>query len=104
MYFPGAALYLGSKGAIEQFVRSLLRELGPRNITVNTLSPGYTETDMFNQAAGETGNDLTNFGASQSPFTRIGTADEVAEVAVFLASDAARWVTGQNVQAGGGVV
>ena len=103
MHFPGAALYLGSKGAIEQFVRTLSRELGPRNITVNALSPGYTETDMFNQAAGESGNDLTNIGASQSPFNRIGTSEEVAQVAVFLASDAARWVTGENIQAGGGV-
>jgi len=103
MYFPGFSLYLGSKGAIEQFVRTLSRELGPRNITVNTLSPGFTETDMFNQAAGGDKQELIRAGASLSPFNRIGTSEEVADVAVFLASDAARWVTGENLQAGGGV-
>jgi len=98
MPFPDASLYLGSKGAIEQFVRSLSRELGPRFITVNILSPGFTDTDMLNDEQARA------FGASLSPFNRIGTSQEVAEVAAFLASDAARWVTGQNVQAGGGVV
>jgi len=97
MMFPNAALYLGSKAAVEQFSRSLSRELGPRNVTVNVLSPGFTDTDMLPEQYRE-------YGASLSPFNRVGTAKEVADVAAFLASDAARWVTGQNVQAGGGVV
>ena len=99
MQFADASLYLGSKGAIEQFVRSLARELGPRFITVNVLSPGFTETDMLPDDEG-----IRTLGAGLSPFNRIGTSQEVAEVAAFLASDAARWVTGQNLQAGGGVV
>ena len=97
--FADASLYLGSKGAIEQFVRSLSRELGPRFITVNVLSPGFTETDMLPEDE-----QLRTFGASLSPFNRVGTPKEVAEVAAFLASEAAGWVTGQNLQAGGGVV
>jgi 3-oxoacyl-[acyl-carrier protein] reductase len=97
MPFANVSLYLGSKGAIEQFARSLSRELGSRNITVNILSPGFTETDMFLEQ-------YRAYGASLSPFNRIGTAKEVADVAAFLASDEARWMTGQNVQAGGGVV
>lgn len=97
MPFANLSLYLGSKGAIEQFVRSLSRELGPRNITVNVLSPGFTDTDMLLEQ-------YRAYGASLSPFNRIGMASEVADVAAFLASDAARWVTGQNLQAGGGVV
>jgi 3-oxoacyl-[acyl-carrier protein] reductase len=97
MMYPNAALYLGSKAAVEQFARSLSRELGPRNVTVNVLSPGFTDTDMLPEQYRE-------YGASLSPFNRVGTAKEVADVAAFLASDAARWVTGQNVQAGGGVV
>src|SRR5262245_25434270 len=99
MQFAGASLYLGSKAAIEQFVRSLSRELGSRFVTVNILSPGFTDTDMLPDDK-----EVRAFGASLSPFNRIGTADEVADVAAFLASDAARWVTGQNLQAGGGVV
>ena len=99
MQFADASLYVGSKGAIEQFARSLSRELGPRLITVNVLSPGFTETDMFPDDE-----QFRAFGKSLSPFNRIGTSEEVADVASFLASDAARWVTGQNVQAGGGVV
>jgi 3-oxoacyl-[acyl-carrier protein] reductase len=97
MPFANLSLYLGSKGAIEQFVRSLSRELGSRNVTVNVLSPGFTDTDMLLEQ-------YRAYGASLSPFNRVGTAKEVADVAAFLASDAARWVTGQNLQAGGGVV
>ena len=97
MYFANMALYLGSKGAVEQFARTLSRELGPRNIAVNILSPGFTDTDMLPD-------EYRAYGASLSPFNRVGAADDVADVALFLASDAARWVTGQNVQAGGGVV
>jgi 3-oxoacyl-[acyl-carrier protein] reductase len=97
MHFPNHSLYLGSKGAIEQFARSLSVELGPRNVTVNVLSPGFTDTDMLPEQYRE-------YGASLSPFNRVGTARDVADVAAFLASDAARWVTGQNLQACGGVV
>ena len=95
--FPQHSFYLGSKGAIEQFARSLAVELGPRNVTVNILSPGFTDTDMLPEQ-------YRAFGASLSPFNRVGTPEDVADVAAFLASDAARWVTGQNVQAGGDVV
>jgi 3-oxoacyl-[acyl-carrier protein] reductase len=97
MHFANMSLYLGSKGAIEQFARSLSRELGPRNVTVNVLSPGFTDTDMLPE-------EYRAYGASLSPFNRVGTAKDVADAAAFLASDAARWMTGENLQAGGGVV
>ena len=97
LFMPGAAAYLGSKGAVEQFVRSLAYELGPRGITVNAVSPGYTETDMLPDQ-------FRDFAAQASPFKRVGTAQEVADVVIFLAGPEAGWVTGQNVQAGGGVV
>jgi 3-oxoacyl-[acyl-carrier protein] reductase len=97
MHFANNSLYLGSKGAIEQFARSLSVELGPRNVTVNVLSPGFTETDMLPEQYRE-------YGASLSPFKRVGVPQEVADVAAFLASEQARWITGQNIQAGGGVV
>lgn len=95
MFFPGQSLYLGSKGAVEQFVRSLSQELGGRGITVNVISPGPTETDMMQDR-------YRDQAAGMSPFNRIGDPKDVAEVAVFLASEAARWVTGQNIGAGGG--
>ncbi len=98
MPFPNASLYLGSKAAVEQFVRSLARELGAKNVTVNILSPGFTDTEMLSEG------EVRAYGASLSPFNRIGTPQEVADVSAFLASDAARWLTGQNLQAGGGVV
>jgi 3-oxoacyl-[acyl-carrier protein] reductase len=97
MHFPNHSLYVGSKGAVEQFARSLAMELGPRKITVNVLSPGFTETDMLPE-------EYRDHGASLSPFNRIGSPQEVADVSAFLASEAARWVTGQIIQAGGGVV
>jgi 3-oxoacyl-[acyl-carrier protein] reductase len=61
MHFPNNSLYLGSKGAIEQFARSLAVELGPRNVTVNILSPGFTDTDMMPEQYRE-------YAASLSPF------------------------------------
>jgi 3-oxoacyl-[acyl-carrier protein] reductase len=96
MFFAQISLYLGSKGAVEQFVRVLSRELGDRNITVNALLPGFTDTDLLPQRD-------QAVGASMSPFNRIGSVEEVADAAVFLASDDARWVTGQNLGVGGGV-
>jgi 3-oxoacyl-[acyl-carrier protein] reductase len=96
MFFANQSLYLGSKGAVEQFVRTLSRELGPRDITVNTISPGPTDTDMMQDQYRET-------IAMLSPFRRIGQPADVADVAVFLAGPGARWVTGQNIGAGGGV-
>lgn len=95
MFFPGQSLYLGSKGAVEQFARSLSWELGGRGITVNVISPGPTETDMMQDR-------YRDKAAGMSPFNRIGETGDVADVAVFLATDAARWVTGQNIGAGGG--
>jgi 3-oxoacyl-[acyl-carrier protein] reductase len=95
MFFPGQSLYLGSKGAVEQFVRCLAWELGGRGITVNAISPGPTETDMMQDR-------YRDKAAAMSPFNRIGDPKDLADVAVFLATDAARWVTGQNIGAGGG--
>ncbi len=95
-WFPGMSLYLGSKGALEQFVRVFSRELGRRDITVNAVLPGFTQTDMMGE--GDHGGP-----AALSPFRRIGTAREVAEMVAFLASERGRWVTGQRIAADGGV-
>lgn len=96
MFFTETALYLGSKGAVEQFVRVLARELGHRAVTVNALSPGFTDTDLLPDRD-------RDVASSLSPLSRVGQPADVADVAVFLASDDARWITGQNIAAGGGV-
>ncbi len=99
LIFPGAAIYVGSKAAGEQFAKTLAQELAVRGITVNSVSPGYTETDMMPDDP-----DMREMAAKQSVFGRLGQAVDVADVVAFLASDEARWLTGQNVQAGGGIV
>ncbi|MBF6171950.1 SDR family oxidoreductase [Nocardia blacklockiae] len=96
MFFTETSLYLGTKAAVEQFVRVLSRELGPRGITVNALSPGFTDTDLLPERDREV-------AAQMSPFGRVGLPEDVADVAVFLAGDESRWITGQNLGAGGGV-
>jgi len=97
MWFTETSLYLGSKGAVEQFVRSLSRELGSRNVTVNAVLPGFTNTDLLPERD-------RAVAAGMSPFNRIGEPSEVAALAAFLASPAAGWITGQNIGAGGGVM
>jgi 3-oxoacyl-[acyl-carrier protein] reductase len=98
--FPGATAYLGTKGALEQFTRGLAHELAPRGVTVNTVSPGFTDTEMLRRG----GPQFAELGAQMSPLKRLGTAQDIAEVVAFVASDRGRWLTGQNIHAGGGVV
>ena len=95
--FSGATVYLGSKGALEQFTKGLAHELAPRGVTVNTVSPGFTETAMLPDASRE-------MGAQMSPLKRLGTAQDIADVVAFVVSDQGRWLTGQNIHASGGLV
>ena len=97
--FAGATAYLGSKGALEQFTKGLAHELAPKGITVNTVSPGYTVTDMLPSDP-----TFRQIGEQASPFKRLGTPKDIADVVAFIVSEEARWLTGQNIHAGGGVV
>lgn len=97
MSFPGATAYLGSKAALEQYTKGLAHELAPRGITVNTVSPGFTETGMMTESYRQTGIEL-------SPLKRLGLPQDIADVVAFLVSERARWLTGQTIQVGGGVV
>ncbi len=96
--FPGIGVYGGSKAALEFFTKVAAKELGARKITVNTVSPGYTETDMLNDSQFRT------VGAQASPLGRLGTPTDIANVVAFVVSEEAGWVTGDTIQAGGGVV
>jgi 3-oxoacyl-[acyl-carrier protein] reductase len=96
--FPGIAAYGGTKAALELFTKVAAKELGARKITVNTVSPGYTETDMLSDPTFRT------MGIEASPLKRLGTPKDIADVVAFLVSDEGGWVTGDTIQAGGGVV
>jgi len=96
----GGAVYMGTKGAIEQFGRSLMLELGPRGITVNAVSPGATETELLRTT--NTPEKLATINAL-TPLGRIGQPADVADVVAFLAGPDGRWITGQNLRAGGGL-
>ena len=100
---PLMGLYLGSKGALEQFTLVLANELGARGITVNVVAAGVTDTkmlaDMFNNYPPE----LKAMLIQRTPMGRLGQPQEVADVVAFLASEDARWVTGQTINVDGGI-
>jgi 3-oxoacyl-[acyl-carrier protein] reductase len=98
---PGGTCYFGSKAAVEQFCRTLAKEVAPRGITVNVISPGFTETQMlFANMTPDACRDLIEM----TPLHRLGQPEEIAEVIAFLISDRARWVTRQNIAADGGII
>jgi 3-oxoacyl-[acyl-carrier protein] reductase len=98
---PGFGPYSATKAAVECMVRSMAKELAPRKVRVNAVAPGPVDTDLFR--AGKT-EEAEQRSAALSPFGRIGTPKEVAEVVSFLASDRASWVHGQVVQPNGGMI
>jgi len=99
---PQSAIYSGTKGALDAVTGVLAKELAPRGIRVNAILPGYTETEGTG-AAGISGTDFVDQIVAQTPLARAGTPDDIAKVAVFLASDEASWLTGEKINASGGL-
>ena len=99
---PGSAVYTGTKGAVDAITGVLARELGPRKIRVNTINPGMVETEGTKDA-GFIGSDIETALVAQTPLGRIGQPQDIARVAVFLASDDAGWLTGEQLLTGGGL-
>ena len=100
MLLPSYGTYCATKGAVDQLTRIFAKEVGERNITVNAVSPGPTDTELFHQGKAD---DTVERLASMSPFNRIGEPVDIARVVAFLVSEEAAWVTGQNIGANGGI-
>ena len=98
---PGATIYGATKGALDQVTRTHAIELAPRKIRVNTIAPGGVETEGTH-SAGIIGSDMETQMIAGTPLGRMGQPDDVADVAVFLASDASRWITGDRIRVAGG--
>jgi 3-oxoacyl-[acyl-carrier protein] reductase len=96
-----AAIYSGTKGAIDAITRGLAAELGPQKIRVNAIAPGEVETEGTH-SAGLIGGDFEKTMIARTPLGRIGQPDDIARVAVFLASDDSAWLTGERLTASGG--
>ncbi len=99
---PASAIYTGTKGAVDAITRVLANELAPRKIRVNAINPGMVETEGAH-SAGFIGSDFEKEHTKQVPLGRIGQPDDIAKIAVFLASDDSGWLTGERLLATGGL-
>ena len=99
---PLSAVYVATKSAVEGITRVLAKELGPRKIRVNSISPGVVETEGTH-SAGIIGSDFERQMVQQTPLGRFGQPTDIAPAVVFLASDDARWVTGETPAVSGGM-
>ncbi|ROS00061.1 3-oxoacyl-[acyl-carrier-protein] reductase [Sinobacterium caligoides] len=96
---PGQANYSATKAAVQGFARSLACEVGVRNITVNSVAPGFIDTDMTKELPEEQRAALQ----ANIPVGRLGAPEEIASVVSFLASEGAAYVTGETIQVNGGM-
>lgn len=95
----GQANYCAAKAGVEGFTRSLAREIGSRNITVNSVAPGFIQTDMTHELSEGVKETLMK----QVPLARLGDPDEIAHAVAFLASDGASYITGETLHVNGGM-
>ncbi len=98
---PNYGGYAATKGAVDQITRVLAKELGPKGITVNAVSPGPTDTALFRK--GKTREEIDGFARSTA-LGRIGTPADIADAVALLVGDGAGWISGQNIFVNGGFV
>ena len=98
---PTAVVYSATKGAVDTITRVLAKELGPKKIRVNAINPGGVETEGVH-SLGMIGSDFEKDMVARTPLGRLGQPDDIASVAVFLASAASGWMTGETIAVGGG--
>jgi 3-oxoacyl-[acyl-carrier protein] reductase len=101
MMLPGYSIYAASKAAVDQLTRVLAKEMGDRQITVNAIAPGPVDTELLR--AGKTEEQIQQM-AQMAALSRIGKVEDIADAVAFLASDDARWITGQVVHVNGGYI
>ncbi|HSM76330.1 MAG TPA: SDR family oxidoreductase, partial [Bryobacteraceae bacterium] len=99
---PATAVYTATKGAVDAVTRTLAKELGPKKIRVNSINPGMVETEGTH-TAGVIGSDFQKQLEGQTPLGRIGQPEDIAPIAVFLASTDSGWLTGETLLASGGL-
>jgi 3-oxoacyl-[acyl-carrier protein] reductase len=99
----GVLLYSATKAAINAITISLSKELGAKNIRVNSILPGATETEGATNAGVTTGSEAEKMFITNTPLGRRGLPEDIAKAAVFLASDDAAWITGENISVSGGL-
>lgn len=99
----GVLLYSATKAAINAITISLSKELGPKNIRVNSILPGATETEGATTAGVTTGSEAEKMFITNTPLGRRGQPEDISKAAVFLASDDAAWITGENISVSGGL-
>ncbi len=100
---PSLIVYSAAKAAVDTFTKVLSKELGGRKIRINTIAPGVIDTEG-NHTAGIIGSDMEKQLVANTPLGRTGQPEDIAKVAVFLASDDAGWVTGERITVAGGLL
>jgi len=98
---PNSVVYAATKGAVDTITRGLAKELGARKIRVNAIAPGLVETEGVHQL-GFMGSDFEKHAVADTPLGRSGQPEDIARVAVFLASESSGWLTGERIAASGG--
>jgi 3-oxoacyl-[acyl-carrier protein] reductase len=103
MPLPNASVYSATKAAIDALTISLSKELGAKNVRINSILPGATETEGANSAGVTAGSEYEKAFIANTPLGRRGRPEDIAKAAVFLASDDAAWITGEQISVSGGM-